>query len=74
MYTHLNEFAQPSQLRTFSKPDYLKLYQPSTKPEKNKMVLSKHNVWITVEEKKNFSRKNAPEVAKVPQTETEKMS
>jgi hypothetical protein len=36
--------------------------------------MSKHNVWITVEKSKNFSRKNAPEVAKVPQNEFEKMA
>lgn len=85
MFNNLRSYAPNGEFRNFSKPDYLKLKEPlltsssaahSTTADKdkkedlgNRMVLSKHTVWITVEEKSNFSRKNAPEVAKVPQTE-----
>ena len=38
----------------------------------NYMVLSKHGGWVTIDDK-SLNRKNAPEVLKVPMSETEKM-
>ena len=38
----------------------------------NYMVLSKHGGWVTIDDK-SLNRKNAPELLKVPMSETEKM-
>lgn len=58
------------QFRNFSKPDYLRVSdQPQggdADPENlgNRSVLSKFAGWITIDEKTNLTRKNAPEVVK----------
>lgn len=37
------------------------------------MVLSQYTGWVTIDEQTGLNRKNAPEVLKVPQTESFKM-
>ena len=73
---NLSKYVPHGSVRNFSKPDYLKLKQPVV-PKKeeemgNYMVLSKHGGWVTIDDK-SLNRKNAPEVLKVPMSETEKM-
>ena len=52
VFSHVRDLAEHGNFRTFSKPDYLRLTEPDVKKDAvgNRMVLSKHSVWITVEE------------------------
>jgi hypothetical protein len=53
-----------SDIRDFSKPDYLKVPISNVDITGNRQMLSKFNGWVTVDEELSISRKNAPEVAK----------
>jgi hypothetical protein len=68
VFTNLRHLAPPgqnSELRDFTKPDELRIFskaQELTKG-KNRLVLSKHHHWITVEEPL-LQRRHAPECSR----------
>ena len=73
VFTNLRHLAPPgqnSQVRDFTKPDELRIFSKAAelRKGKNRLVLSKHHHWITVEEP-GLQRRNAPECTKAPQTE-----
>lgn len=72
--THFNLTNLRKDLRAFTKPDYMHLPGGiKHSPTETRSVVSKFQGWLSVNDSQKLTRKNAPEIAKVPLSDFQKL-